>query len=74
MKTYISLWFSSEGNDPISVVNMLKEIGFEPVYGNYDLAYDWSSDRPGVEDILQLADMVKRKLSGSGVLFKLETV
>ncbi len=73
MKTYITLWFSSEGENPVVVVNELKEIGFEPVYGNYDMAYSWDK-KPSIDDILYLADVVKKKLNGKGVLFKLETI
>ncbi len=73
MKTYITLWFSSEGESPTGVVGRLKEIGFKPVYGNYDMVYDWGSNS-SIDNIIKLADMVKKRLSGTKTLFKLETL
>ncbi len=73
MKTYITLWFSSEGESPQKVVASLRGLGFEPVYGNYDMVYDWGR-KASLEEVIKLADLVKKKLSGTGVLFKLETL
>ncbi len=73
MKTYITLWFSSEGDIPSRIVEDLKKIGFQPITGNYDMEYVWDK-RATKEDIIHLADVVKKALSGRGVLFKLETV
>lgn len=40
-KTYLTLWFSSEGANPTSVVMRLQEIGFKPTKGKHDFVYDW---------------------------------
>ncbi len=73
MKTYLTLWFSSDGASPTEVVGELKQIGFRPVSGNYDMEYEWDR-KPSVDDVLYLADMVRKRLEGKGVLFKLETL
>ncbi len=73
MKTYITLWFNSEGIPPSQVIKKLEDIGFRPVKGNYDMEYDWG--RPvTVEEVLDLGDRVQALLKDAAVLFKLETV
>ena len=73
MKTYLTIWFSSEGESPQKVIASLQKLGFEPVYGNYDMVYNWDK-KASLEDIIKLADLVKKTLAGTGVLFKIETL
>ncbi len=73
MKSYLTLWFSSDGASPVEVVDALKEIGFNPISGNYDMEYVWDK-KPSVDDILYLADLIKKKLGDKKVLFKIETI
>ncbi len=73
IKTYITLWFSSDGDAPSDIISDLEKIGFEPVTGNYDMVYNWGK-RPTRDDLIHLADIIKRALDGRGVLFKLETI
>ena len=71
-KTYLTLWFNSEGKAPTSVMMKLQEIGFKPSIGKYDFVYDWKQEI-GLEDISKLGDTVHKKLKGLKVLYKLET-
>lgn len=72
MKTYLTLWFNSEGASPTLVERKLKALGFESLTGGYDLEYSWES-MPTVDDILELGNTIQRSLKGSKALFKMET-
>lgn len=73
MRTYLTLWFNSDGASPTEVLEKLEEVGFDPLKGNYDMAYDWD-EQPETDEVLHLANEVRKKLKGDKVLFKLETV
>ncbi len=72
MKTYLTIWFYSEGASPRQVVERLRSLGFKPLRGYHDHVYDWGK-RAKLEDILQLANSVHETLKGLKVLYKLET-
>jgi len=74
MKTYLTIWFSSEGAKPTAVVERLLAMGFKPTRGHYDHVYDWGRDDVELEDILRLGNAVHETLKGFKVLYKLETV
>ncbi|HPS89631.1 MAG TPA: hypothetical protein PLC35_06630 [Methanosarcina vacuolata] len=73
MKTYLLVWFSSEGARPSEVNQRLMSLGFEPVKGSYDFVYNWNSS-VSVEKILEFGDKVYLSLQGTGAMFKLETL
>jgi len=72
MKTYLMLWFSSEGAGPVEVVERLRSLGFEPLRGYHDHVYDWKRNVE-LADILQLTDKIHETLKGLSVLYKIET-
>jgi len=72
VKTYLTIWFSSEGAGPIEVVERLRSLGFKPLRGYHDHIYDWNR-KVELEDILQLADKIHETLKGLHVLYKIET-
>ena len=72
MKTYLSIWFNSEGAGPLEVVERLRSLGFKPLRGYHDHVYNWGR-RVEIEDILQMANSVRETLKGLKVLYKLET-
>ncbi len=72
MKSYMKIWFNSEGALPSDVNSRLMSLGFEPIQGDYDYVYDWKRE-PKIEEILALADKVHLTLKGMKVLFKLKT-
>lgn len=69
MKTYLTIWFNSEGANP---VERLRSLGFKPLRGYHDHVYDWGR-KVELEDIFQLARAVHETLKGLRVLYKLET-
>ena len=73
MKTYLLLWYSSEGSMPSEVNRSLMSLGFKPIQGAYDYVYDWS-DNVELDEILRFGDKVQMTLKGTGVMFKTETV
>jgi hypothetical protein len=73
MKTYLVVWFRSEGSTPLEVTQRLLSLGFRPVKGNYDYVYEWDKNAT-VDDLVKFADKVHLTLKGLDVLFRLETV
>ena len=73
MKTYLTIWFSSEGAGPMEVVQRLGGMGFKPMKGQYDHVYDWKRE-VDLEEALRLGNAVHETLKGLKVLYKMETV
>lgn len=73
LKTYLTVWFSSEGATPIEVVERILAMGFKPIKGHYDHVYDWAKE-PSLEEVLELANKLHETLKGMKVTYKLETV
>ena len=73
MITYIVIWHSSEGENPLLVTERLTGLGFKPIIGYYDMEYDHGRE-VDLDEILSLSIKVHETLRGSGVLYKLETV
>ena len=67
MKVFIKLFFSPDGPNPLQILSKVKELGFKPVFGNYDLMRE-------VEDIEEYMDLVRRlheNLRGTKVMYNL---
>ena len=73
MKTYLTIWFSSEGAEPLKIAERLQGMGFKPITGQYDHVYDWNRD-VNVEEILRLSNSIHETLKGLSVLYKIETI
>jgi hypothetical protein len=73
VKTYLTVWFNSEGAGPVVVVEKLRAMGFKPIRGRYDHVYDWGRVID-LEEILQIGTAVHETLKGLKVIYKLETV
>lgn len=73
MKTYLSIWFSSEGASPSEINRRLMSMGFKPLQGFYDYVYDWG-DSVDVDEILKFGDKVHLSLHNMGVRFKIESM
>lgn len=73
MKTYLIVWFNSEGAKPSDITERLLSMGFQPVEGEYDYLYNWDS-QTNIDEIIKFGDQVQNTLKGSGALFKLETI
>ena len=72
LKTYLTIWFSSEGAGPVEVVARLRSLGFKPMKGYHDHVYEWGK-KVDLGDILQLTDKVHSTLKGLNVLYKIES-
>lgn len=72
MKSYLSIWFNSEGARPMEVTDRLMGMGFRPMKGEFDYAYDWDK-KATLEEALTLADKVHATLKGCKVNFKIDT-
>ena len=72
MKTYLTLWFSSEGERPVEITSRLMGMGFRPVKGEFDYVYDWDK-KATLEQAMNLADQVHITLKGCNVNFKIGT-
>jgi hypothetical protein len=73
VKTYLLVWFSSEGVPPSEINRRLMSLGFEPMQGSYDFVYNWNGS-VNIEKVLEFGDKVYLSLQGTGVMFKLETM
>ncbi len=72
MRSYLIIWFNSEGGKPSEVNQRLMSLGFKPIQGNHDFVYDWGT-HVDLEEILRFGDKVQMTLKGQNVMFKLET-
>lgn len=73
MKSYLILFFSSEGTAPSEVVERLMRMGFQPTAGAYDFVIEWD-ENGSVQDMIEIANQVHATLKGCKVRFKMETV
>ena len=72
MKTYLIVWFNSNGDGPTKVTERLLSMGFRPVGGHYDYVYEWHDNAP-LQEIIKIGDKIQSTLQGMGVTFRLET-
>lgn len=73
MKTYIKIQLDSEGSTFSEVAEVLEDLGFRAIQGEYDFTYDWDKHAT-VKDSLWFADRIQTALKGLGVWFRIETV
>lgn len=73
MKTYLTIWFRSDGANPTIVAERLRAMGFKPIKGRYDHVYDWGR-KIELEEILQIGTAVHETLKDLNVIYKLETL
>lgn len=74
MKTYLKIYFNSEGSSPSEIKSQLLNMGFKATKGNYDFVYDWGEKSAGIEDLIWFADRVHTALKEHKVFFTLETI
>lgn len=73
VKTYLTVYFNSEGATPSEVTDRLCMLGFKPMQGTYDFVYEWDK-KATVKDAIWFADKIHEILKGYNVLFKLDTI
>jgi len=72
MKSYLIIWFNSEGGKPSEIKQRLMSLGFKPMHGSHDFVYEWDKS-VGVDEILNFGDKVQMTLKDLNVMFKIET-
>ena len=72
MKSYLVLWFNSEGKKSSEITKRLMAMGFRPTQGNFDYEYNWRRN-PAIEEVFSLSDKVQESLHGCNVYFKVES-
>ncbi len=73
VRTYLTLWFNSDGESPSKVIELLTSIGFKAMSGNYDLEYIWDKS-PSTDEVLNLGDLVQKKLKGTKTVFAMDSL
>lgn len=73
MKTYLIVWFNSEGARPSEINQRLMSLGFEPIQGAHDYVYQWDSNTT-LDEILRFGDRIQMTLKGLNAIFKIETI
>lgn len=69
MRLYIQLFFDSNGENPLDILDEMKDLGFDPVVGDYDFAKDYESPDE-YKDIV--GDLIEA-LEDTGVRYRLTT-
>ena len=71
-KTYLVMYFGTEGINPTETAKRLETIGFKTEFGPYDFVFDWKK-QPTKSEVLSLGDKVANSLKDSGAVFNLDT-
>ncbi|HVQ00087.1 MAG TPA: hypothetical protein VMT57_01095 [Candidatus Thermoplasmatota archaeon] len=74
MKTYLQIFFNSEGAAPSEIKNQLMNMGFKATKGNYDFVFDWGKEKADINDLIFFADKVHAALKDCHVYFNIETI
>jgi len=72
-RTYLVMYFGSNGKAVSEIVKEVESLGFEAALGPADFLYDWKNKAPTKQDVFALADKLTKVLKGSGVIFNIET-
>jgi hypothetical protein len=72
-KTYLIMYFGTNGIKPSDTANKLEALGFVTLFGSVDFVYEWKGKVPTKADVLALGDKVASALQGSGAVFNLDT-
>lgn len=69
MRVYIEIYFSSEGSNPLETLDIMKDLGFDPVVGEYDFAMDY--DTP--DEYQEIVENLTEALEGTQIRYRLTT-
>ena len=67
MKVFIKLFFSTDGPNPLTILAKVKDLGFKPVFGNYDLVREVKD----IDEYLELVKKLHESLRGTKVIYNL---
>ena len=71
-KTYLVVYFGTNGIGPSEIARLIEGLGFKTLFGPYDFAHPWNRE-PSKSEILALGDRVQTALQGTGSVFNLDT-
>ncbi|MEE9151149.1 MAG: hypothetical protein V3U20_04860 [Thermoplasmata archaeon] len=75
--TYMDVCLNSEGVTPTELTTTLKGLGWKPVYGRYDYAYEWGTDwgnkDTNIQEYFTHISKTHETLKGSKVSYSLRT-
>ena len=74
MRTYVTVYVSSEGEKASDVSTKMKEMGFRTTLGTFDFVYEWTQGEVPSTKVIDFVDEVQRKLNGSGALLHFTTI
>jgi hypothetical protein len=69
MRTFLKMYFSSEGASPLDVVEDLMKIGFRTEVGNYDFSISWETP----ERYVSIMRTLHNTLAGTRVRYTIRT-
>ncbi|MGA1821388.1 MAG: hypothetical protein ACMUIG_02550 [Thermoplasmatota archaeon] len=72
MKTYLQIFFNSEGSRPSDILDTLMNMGFKPIKGSHDFVYEWDKNTE-VRDIIWFGDKIHEALRGHHVYYTMDT-
>lgn len=73
MRTFVTLFVSSEGTKTSVVVDKLGTLGFRPILGTHDFVYNWPMKAPNAYAVVNLIDKVQEILKGDNVMLHFVT-
>lgn len=73
MRTYLTLFVSSEGSKASTIVDKLGAVGFRPILGLHDFVYEWEVRALTAEAVVELVDRVQGILKGDSVFLHFTT-
>ena len=71
-KTYLVMYFKAGNEKASDIIKKVESAGFKTTFGPVDFVYEWSK-QPSKEQVLKLADKLAEALSGTGVMFNIDT-
>jgi hypothetical protein len=65
--------FHSEGASPLTVVKMMRELGFEESMGMHDFVYKWK-EKASLDEVIKLITEMHGKMKGLNVNYEITTI
>lgn len=72
-KTYLIMYFGTEGIKASDIAKKVEALGFETLFGSVDFVYNWKDKKPTKAEVLAIGDKLTALLKGSGAVFNLDT-
>ena len=71
MKTYIKIQFSVDGANPSKIIDILEDLGWKSVVGEYDFVMEGAFGDGIGSSFKQMIDELTKSLKGTGVRYSL---